>query len=187
MPTTSKILRALPMSKLISSPLTSTIQAQCDMSNSLIKYIHKMGFNKGKTRTIDFQLERPVTLDGMSTSTEKVDVSVPLLSFVPTPNLMINNVSIEFSLQVTEQKSDKSAKNINPKSALTQDQVTEEQVAEEGELMGRLVSHSEKNRQANSSANYSVSIQAVQQQQSEGWSKLQDLLCSVIEPKSSNY
>ena len=128
---------------------------------------------------LNFNLLRPV--EGSSTP-QDFKVQAPFLGLVPLPNLLIDDVNVDFQMEVTATET------------------TTERSASEGSMdanakfkfgcfgsgsvnvSGKVSSSRENTRMTNQTAKYQVHISARQQRQTEGLSKLMDIMASCVEP-----
>lgn len=184
-------LAELPLSHLIGAPLISACEAQVQLAGAAYNFMTRIGFDlddKGKPtkpKLISFNLERPVitaTTDekGVTTNTlekQKIEVNAPFLGLVPIPSLLIEDVQIDFQMEV---------------SATTQskDSVTAEVAAKASggfwgigwEVSGKVATSRENTRSTNQTAKYQIHVSARQQRPTEGLSKLMDIMASCTEP-----
>lgn len=181
-----KQLNNLPIHELIGNPLRASIKAQQDVSLSMINYIKEIGIDGNKARTLDFNISRPV-VNGNTMEVKTIPVSAPLLGLVPLPSLLIETLSIEFTAAITDYV--ERSKGTGPKPLEQQKESGEQsetplQESEKPsiEMYGRVISYSENMRKTNSSATYTIKIEAKQQEPTEGWSKIIDMLASASEP-----
>ncbi|ABD82162.1 DUF2589 domain-containing protein [Saccharophagus degradans] len=167
----------LPMEELIGGPLAASCIAQYNLAQTMVTFINKIGFKDGKTTTLDFDLERPVDNGSGTLSTEVVSVKAPLLGLVPIPALLIESVTIDFSMEV--------------KSSTTSKTSTEASVETEasggglfwkGSIKGKVATNRENTRSTDNTAKYNVNVVARQQQPQEGMAKLMDLMASAVDP-----
>lgn len=170
--------RGLPMRELISAPLIAVNEAQQQLAASTLDYYNKIAFeDDGKTtRCLEFDLERPLQVPGGNT-TQKVHVKAPFIGMVPIPALLIDNVNINFQMEVTDASTSKSEEN----TELTTD-VTSKWFGTSVSVQGKVGAARENTRSTNQTAKYQVSVSASQQSQTEGLSKLMDIMASCIEP-----
>ena len=73
------------------------------------EFMTEIGFNdEGKTRMVEFNLQR--SIEG-SPKPQDIKVQAPFLGLVPLPNLLIDDVQVDFQMEVnaTETSTDKSA------------------------------------------------------------------------------
>ena len=105
---------------------------------------------------------------------------------VPSPNLLIEDVQVDFQMEVTAtetstQKSEEEAKlDANAKfrfGCFGNGSVN---------ISGRVSSSRENTRSTNQTAKYQVHVSARQQRPTEGMNKLMDILASCVEPLPSN-
>jgi len=175
----SKSFTDLPIRELISAPLNAAAEAQFKLAQTTIEFIDKIGFegeNK-QTRLVKFDLERPVeTGDGIETT--KVQVQAPLLGLVSTPSLMVENVNVEFQMEVTSSTSEKSKTEAEAKTSVNYKGWFGPSVS----VNGKVTTAKENTRSTNQTAKYNVTVNAKQQPPTEGLSKLMDLLASCTAP-----
>ena len=82
--------RGLPMRELISAPLIAVNEAQQQLAASTLDYYNKIAFED----------------DG--NTMQKVHVKAPFIEMVPIPELLIDNVNINFQMEVTDASTSKS-------------------------------------------------------------------------------
>ena len=151
--------RGLPMRELISAPLIAVNEAQQQLAASTLDYYNKIAFED----------------DG--NTMQKVHVKAPFIEMVPIPELLIDNVNINFQMEVTDASTSKSEEN----TELTTD-VTSKWFGTSVSVQGKVGAARENTRSTNQTAKYQVSDSASQQSQKEGLSKLMDIMASCIEP-----
>jgi hypothetical protein len=174
----------LPIRELIGAPLKAAAEAQYDLSATMISYIQQVGFKKEgeklTTNMLKFDLERPVVNEEAGTvSTAKVQVQAPLLGLAPIPALLVEDVNIDFQLEVKA-------------SNRTTDKETASGTAElkydwyKGSLTvrGEVSASRENTRSTDHTAKYQVNVRARQQPPTDGMAKLMGLLASAVEPIS---
>lgn len=101
----------LPVDKLISAPLIAVNEAQQQLVASSLDFYNKIAFeDNAKTRCLEFDLERPVwEPDGIGK--QEVHVEVPFIGLIPVPMLMIDDVKIDFQMEVTDASTSKKTEN----------------------------------------------------------------------------
>lgn len=170
----------LPISQLIGAPLTAACEAQLQLSAAAFDYMTKIGFKEGDpskgANLIEFDLQRPVDT-GSGIEVNDVHVAAPFLGLVPIPSLLIDDVSIDFQMEV---------------SATSQTRAkTEAEVAAKAsgrfwgvsfEVSGRVTSSRENTRSTNQTAKYQINVHARQQPPTEGLNKLMDVMASCVDP-----
>lgn len=169
----------LPMRELIAAPLNAAAESQFLLAQTSLNFINKIGFgDDGKTpRLLNFALQRPVeTPSGIETNT--VSVQAPLLGLVPIPALLIEDVHIDFQMEITSTE--------ETKNSLTAEAETKASYKSlfgvSAEIHGKVTTSRENTRSTNQTAKYSVSVNARQQRPSEGLSRLMDILASCTAP-----
>lgn len=177
----------LPIKELISGPLIAAAESQFALANTNLNFVKKIGFKDtsdgslGTPNILDFKLEQPVinrNPDGTSNlTTNEIQVKAPLLGLVPIPSLLIEDVSVEFQMEVTA----------STNSTEKQDSSAELDISvgywtAKAEFKGKVSSSRENTRSTNQTAKYNIRLNARQQQQTEGMSKLMDIMASCIAP-----
>ncbi|MFC5193594.1 DUF2589 domain-containing protein [Algoriphagus aquatilis] len=123
----NRTLRSLPFGRIISGPMVAAIQAQALAAQSTVNFIKEVGFKRtdataaagetadaagdiGEIRNVTFKFKRK-TSDGSSASgttsgagEEVVELTVPLLTIVPIPYIRIDEMTIQFTANITEQQ-----------------------------------------------------------------------------------
>ncbi|MEN8857945.1 MAG: DUF2589 domain-containing protein [Flavobacteriaceae bacterium] len=177
-------MQGLPMNQLISAPLKAACDSQFQLAQSAYKFMTQIGFQNGdltKPNLLKFNLQRPVeTPDGITTS--NIEVQAPFLGLVPVPSLLIDDVNIDFQMEVNAATSSKSTKAEEAQI----DGHTEFNLGFFGkghiDVQGKVSSSRENTRSTNQTAKYQVRVSARQQQPTEGLSKLMDIMASCIAP-----
>ena len=167
----------LPMHELISAPLIAVTEAQQQLAASYLDFYSRMAFeDDAKTRCLEFDLERPVQVpDGIGK--QEVHVEAPFLGLVPIPAIMIDNVNIDFQMGVTDASTSKTSENADLST-----NVTSKWFGTSVSVQGKVGTSRENTRSTDQTAKYQVSVSSSQQQQTEGLSKLMDIMASCIEP-----
>lgn len=169
----------LPMRELISAPLNAAAESQFRLAETSLNFINKIGFedNGGNPRLLKFDLERPVeTPSGIETNTVKVQA--PLLGLVPVPALLIEDVHVDFQMEVTSTEASKS----NTTAEAGTSASYKSWFGASAEIHGKVTTSRENTRSTNQTAKYNVSVNARQQRPSEGLSRLMDILASCTAP-----
>ena len=172
--------KGLPMRELIGGPLFAAAEAQEKLASIALDYYKKIAYEDEKTTTrlLTFDLERPLVQDGVvSADNNKVTVKAPFIGLVPIPSLLIDRIDVDFQMEVTETNSttDKS-------SAEASTDISSKWFGVNVGISGKVSSSRENTRSTNQTAKYQVHVTASQQPQTEGLSKLMDIMAACIEP-----
>jgi hypothetical protein len=99
------------MRELISAPLIAVNEAQQQLVASTLDFYSKIPLeDDAKSRCLEFDLEHPVWVhDG--TGKQEAHVKAPFLGLVPIPSLLIDDVNIDFQMEVTDASTSKSSEN----------------------------------------------------------------------------
>ena len=99
----------IPIAELVAAPLVAVCDSQKKLAQSAYEFMTEIGFNdEGKTRMVEFNLQRPI--EG-SPNPQEIKVQAPFLGLVPLPNLLIDDIQVDFQMEVTatESSAEKSA------------------------------------------------------------------------------
>ena len=89
----------IPIAELVAAPLVAVCDSQKKLAESAYEFMTEIGFNdEGKTRMVEFNLQRPI--EG-SPKPQDIKVQAPFLGLVPLPNLLIDDVQVDFQMEVT--------------------------------------------------------------------------------------
>ena len=174
----------LPMESLIGGPLQAACDAQVQLAKAETNFINEVGLvqnGKGpaQTRTVEFQATRPVTLPDGTITEETMKIEAPVLSIVPIPALLIDEVDVKFNMEVrnsAESKETTDAKaQLSAKAGWGPFSVT---------ISGSISSHRESTRKTDNSAKYEVHVHAKQAEPPEGLMRVLDHLITACEPRS---
>jgi len=150
------------------APLDAVCDPQKRLPQSAFEFMQEIGFNEeGKTRMVEFNFQRPIQ---GSPTPQDVTVQAPFIGLVPLPNLLINDVLVDFQMEVTatETSTEKSSTNCCDGRSVN--------------VSGKVSSSRENTRSTNQTARYQVDESNRQQRQTEGLSKLKDISASCVEP-----
>ncbi|MDR0795943.1 MAG: DUF2589 domain-containing protein [Tannerella sp.] len=174
--------KGLPMRDLIGGPLIAAAEAQANLAATAWDYYKKIAYNDdGKTtRILEFDIERPVEENGKMTPF-KQKVKAPFIGLVPIPALLIEDVQIDFQMEVTDNNTSSSRTTAEASTS-----IKTKWWAVNAEVSGKVSSSRENTRATNQTAKYQVHVKASQQPQTEGLSKLMDVMASCIEPIPSS-
>lgn len=175
--------KGLPIAELVAAPLLAACDSQKRLAQSAFEFITEIGFTKEgeemKPRILEFNLERPI--EG-ALETQKIKVEAPFLGLVPLPSLLVDDVQIDFQMEVStsetshEQRGNEVTTNVNSNfkfGCFASGSVS---------VNGKVSSSRENTRSTNQTAKYQVHVSARQQQPTEGLSRLMDIMASCIEP-----
>lgn len=89
----------IPIAELVAAPLVAVCDSQKKLAQSAYEFMTEIGFNdEGKTRMVEFDLQRPIE---DSPKPQDIKVQAPFLGLVPLPNLLIDEVQVDFQMEVT--------------------------------------------------------------------------------------
>lgn len=185
--------KGLPMRELIGGPLFAAAEAQEKLAGIALDYYKRIAFydegekgidgseaKKGDTRILKFKVNRPVEQDGEMTQMEQT-VEAPFIGLVPIPSLLIDRVDVDFQMEVTDTNTSHSKEDTETTASASAKWFTIQ-----ASISGKVSSSRENTRTTNQTAKYQVHVSASQQPQTEGLSKLMDIMASCIEPIPTN-
>lgn len=175
--------KGLPIAELIAAPLTAACDSQKKLAQSAFEFMTEIGFegtgNDKKARLLEFNLQRQV--EG-SDKPMDFKVQAPFLGLVPLPSLLVDDVQIDFQMEVTTTETSKNV--INTENSVNASSNFKFGCFARGSVSvnGKVSSSRENTRSTNQTAKYQVHVSARQQQPTEGLSKLMDIMASCVEP-----
>ena len=104
-------------------------------------------------------------------------VKAPFIGLVPIPSLLIDRVDVDFQMEVTDTSNVKSTTNTEVEA-----KASAKHWFINAEISGKVTTARENTRMTNHTAKYQIHVSASQQPQTEGLSKLMDIMASCIEP-----
>ena len=170
--------KGLPMRELIAAPLIAAAEAQQELAATAWNFYKQIAFDdNGKTaRVLEFDIKRPIQQDGKMTTMSQ-SVKAPFIGLVPIPSLLIDRVDVDFQMEVTDTSNVKSTTN-----AEVEAKASAKHWFINAEISGKVTTARENTRMTNQTAKYQIHVTASQQPQTEGLSKLMDIMASCIEP-----
>lgn len=167
----------LPMRELIGAPLFAAAEAQEKLASTALDFYKRIGYDEDgkKTRILEFTVERPV--EGEPTNIVKQTVKAPFIGLVPIPSLLIDRIDVDFQMEVTDTNVNKS-----DSQASIETNASAKWFTVQASVSGKVSTSRETTRTTNQTAKYQVHVSASQQPQTEGLSKLMDIMASCIEP-----
>lgn len=171
--------KGLPMRELISAPLIAAAEAQHQLASTAWEFYERIAFDKDgdnkKTRLVEFTVNRPIEQGGKMVMAEQ-KVQAPFIGLVPIPSLLIDHIDVDFQMEVTASETSKSNFSSDVSTSISSGWFVK------AEVSGKVSSSRENTRSTNQTAKYQVHVAASQQPQTEGLSKLMDIMASCIEP-----
>lgn len=170
----------LPIEALIGAPLDAANKAQMQLGKTTIEFIKTLAYKDGQggdTLTLPLSFQRPIVDTNGDSKLMAVEIAPPLLGLVPIPALLVEDVTIDFEMEV--------------KSAIKQTDITDATVKADAKggfwgasysINGSVTTKRENTRSTDKSAKYTVHVAARQQQPPEGLAKLIQALAGATEP-----
>lgn len=175
--------KGLPMRELIAAPLIAVAEAQQELAATAWDFYQKIAFygkgetgaTEGDTRIVKFKVKRPVEQHGQLQMVEQ-EIQAPFIGLVPIPSLLIDRVDVDFQMEVSNTGTNKSNFSSDVSTNISSGWFVK------AEVSGKVSTSRENTRTTNQTGKYQVHVTASQQQQTEGLSKLMDIMASCIEP-----
>ena len=170
----------IPIADLVAAPLVAVSDSQKKLAQSAFEFMQEIGFNEeGKTRMVEFNLQRPI--EG-STTPQDITVQAPFIGLVPLPNLLIDDVQVDFQMEVTATETSTEKSSTEGSSSANANFKFGCFGGGSVNVSGKVSSSRENTRSTNQTAKYQVDESNRQLRQSEGLSKLIDIMDSCVEP-----
>jgi hypothetical protein len=171
------------MSELIGAPLAAACEAQKNLARAQYEFIKEIAFTDEEgteARLLKFDLQRPAeTPEGIVSIDTRVQA--PFLGLVPIPSLLVEDVNIEFQMEVSATESTKET-SAAESSGSAEASFGFWAVRAKVQVQGKVSSSRENTRQTNQTAKYQVRVVARQQQATEGLSRLMDIMAQCVAP-----
>lgn len=168
----------LDMKNLIGGPLAAACEASVNLADATANFIDKVGFDsEGKMRDAKFQYEQKDVDDEGNLINKSMEIKVPLLSIVPIPNLQIDEVNINFDMEVKEATS--SASSFDAGGSFS---ASAKFLCFKVKISGSVSSHSSNTRSTDNSAKYHVDVRATNHGTPEGMARVLDMMAATISP-----
>ena len=182
----------LPMENLIGGPLQAAATAQGTLANITSDFINNVGLEKDSTtgklkaKTVDFSYQKPVKTTTPASgsapaveswSTLDMNMQVPLLSIVKSPNLQVKSAEVTFNMEVKASQTDK---NTNSQNASLD--ASWSGWGAKVKFHGSVSNKNESQRSSDTSAKYEVKVVAKDDGAPEGLMKVLDILGESIQP-----
>lgn len=125
--------------------------------------------------TAKAEVESPIQKNE-SIVTEEQKIQAPFIGLVPIPSLLVDRVDIDFQMEVTSTETNKDNMSSDVSTNISSGWFVK------AEISDKVSTSRENTRSTNQTDKYQVHVSASQQPQTEGLSKLMDIMASCIEP-----
>lgn len=174
--------QGLPIAELIAAPLRAACDSQKKLAQSAFEFMTEIGYQDVKAQTprlLSFQLQRPV--EGQI-EPQNIKVNAPFLGLVPLPALLIEDVQIDFQMEITDTETSKTTSASEASTDVSSNFKFGCFASGSVSVHGKVSSTRENTRSTNQTAKYQVHVTARQQPPTEGMSRLMDVMASCIDP-----
>ena len=175
-------MTGLPMESLICAPIIAAAKGQQELTAVYIDGIKKLAYatdDKGnltdETKEIVLKTKRPVQ-DGGEVTVQDFEIHAPLLSLVPVPAFTMDELVVNFDMEVKNSSLDTSDTHKEASSS-----VNGSAFGIKASITGNVSSDSSHKRSTDSSAAYHISAKAAKQPPTEEMNKLVSLFNSMME------
>ncbi len=171
----------LPIESLICAPILAAAKGQQELTAVYIDGVKKLAYKdgeKGAANTLELEYSRPYIKEDKTMDSQKCKLSAPLLSLVPVPAFTMDELVVDFNMEVKSQE----MQNDKTQTDVSTNVKYNSWFGLSASISGNVSSSSERKRQTDCSATYSIHARAVQQPPSEGMAKLTALFAQAMEP-----
>lgn len=179
----------LPLETLIGSPFIAAAKAQQDLTATYVETVMGLTYGRDnddddknknkKVNTLNLTIERPViSEDGNKVEKKEFTVSAPILSLVPVPAFTMDEVVVDFEMEVKNSEVNTENQNSTVESTVGYKSFW----GLSANIKGSVTSDSKHKRETDTSATYKIHARAVQHPPASGMEKLTDLLTQTMEP-----
>lgn len=172
----------LPLETLIGTPFIAAAKAQQELTATYVETVWDLAYGKNtdkKVNTLDLTIERPIiSSDGGKVENKKFTVSAPILSLVPIPAFTMDEVVVDFDMEVKNSEISTEKNSAGIESTLGYKSFW----GVSASIKGNVTADSEHKRETDTSATYKIHARAVQHPAASGMEKLTDLLTNAMEP-----
>ena len=96
------VLNALPLDKVIASPLNAMIQAQIAASHQYAEFLLSVCIKDGEAQNIQFKYDEVITdKEGVYHGVRERTMTIPLMAAISHPNICIEEGTVDFELAVS--------------------------------------------------------------------------------------
>lgn len=186
----------LPMESLICAPISAAAKGQQEITAVYLDTMMKLAYrddtgiaNNGEkmngdtnrvTNAIDFTMKRPVIKEDGKIEEQVVKITAPLISLVPVPGFTMDELTVDFDMEVKESK-------LQQSDTKTEDTASYKSFwGLNANITGSVTNGSMHTKENDCSAADKIHERAAQQETSEGMEKLTELFAQVMEPISNN-
>lgn len=175
-PVASQVLTALPLKEVFAAPLVAAIEAHNSACSALEQFIERVGRNPktGEITTLQFRYSQQ---SGSGEPAQR-SIEVPLIAMLPLPAFAVDRLSVDFEVKIDagEGAADSSSKELGGELALGYGPVALK-------LKGSVASKSEQTRKSDTSARYTVHLEASRQPMPEAFQRVVEALIAEVLPR----
>lgn len=185
-------LEGIPIDYLITTPLISAARGNIALATVMTEFVNAIGFNSdGQTNVVQFILDQPYQVPGAATTTyntQTVTVTAPLLSLVPLPALLVQNVTVDLAVQISnvvQQGNTASQTSTTSGTASVSGSYMFATASFTGSYSNTNSTTTTSNQTASQAAQYTINVVAEQQPPTAGMLALSQIFANCIVPVSN--
>ena len=178
----------LPIESLICAPIIAAAKGQGELVDVYLDTVKKLAYhtNNGQpdensTNQITLKLKRPVQKTDGTIATQTYSIDAPLLALVPVPAFLMDEVTVDFNMEVKTSSVDEKKTHADMNSSLGYKSFW----GVSANITGNVSSDSSHKRTTDSSATYHITARAIQHPPAEGMAKLVSLITNNMEPMTT--
>jgi Protein of unknown function (DUF2589)/Domain of unknown function (DUF4332) len=108
-------MKPQPLANLLAVPLQSAVRAQALAAREMLSFVQQIGMEGNTVRTFKLRTSRVIEETRLNPQTGRpetqlverpLEISVPLLTMVPMPNMLLSEMNVEFGLDIIEPRSE---------------------------------------------------------------------------------
>ena len=185
-------LQGIPIDYLVTTPLISAARGNIALASVMTDFVNSIGFNSdGGTNVVQFILDQPYQVPGDATATyntQTVTVTAPLLSLVPLPALLVQTVTVDLAVQISnvlQQGTTSSQSSTAGATASVSGSYGFASASFTGSYSNTNSTTATSNQTASQAAQYTITVVAEQQPPTAGMLALSQVFANCIVPVSN--
>ena len=175
-PVVSKVLSSLPLKEVFAAPLLAAIEAHNTACSALEQFIQRVGRNPktGEVTTLQFRYSQ----QNPAGDTERRVIELPMIAVLPLPAFGVDRMTVDFDVRIDagELDAESTSKELGGEVGVGFGPVS-------FKLKGSLANKSEQTRKSDTSARYTVHMEASRQPMPEAFQRVIEALVAEVVPK----
>lgn len=164
------MLQIYALQNMVKSPLEAVTESQKKLAEAAYEFMTEIGYDaEGKSRMLEFNLQRPI--EGSTTPLD-IKVQAPFIGLVPLPNLFIDDVQVDFQMEMTATETSPELSDIEGKAAGNANFKFGSSGLGVVSVDGKVLSEDENTNSFDRSARFKVNASELDSHQLEGLTKI---------------